>query len=294
MKGYFFEWRLKATTKGKNIFIKLILLTILVSIFLVIYFPRGINGYISQNWKVTIFLKDGVGSERGKIFAERLGRLDFVGSARYFSEEEVWSEFLSSIGKPENLEEVIGSPIPGYIEVRFKQDSVNEKGLKRLITIAENEDFTKEILYGGTGFHRMLKIKKYLNISITMSFIFFLAVVGLFFYYLDSDLFLALSKEFLYVREHGMDFVFSVRERLTGNFLEGLMAGFFSFVVSLALLGALFKKFPTLKGYASFPAIHDYSSFVFPFMVVLLSTSALFVFNSYFSSKKTMKALAGE
>lgn len=294
MNGYLLEWRVNAGAKAKNVLTKLLLMTLVVLFFLLIYFPHGINGYLAENWKVTLFLKNGVEPEKGSMFAERLGRIDFVSSARYFSEEEVWDEFLSNVGNPENLKKVIGSPIPGYIEVKFKKKDLNEKSLKRLILITEKENLAKDILYGGTSFHRMIRIKKYMNASITAAFIFFLLIMAVFLYYLDADLLLSTSKELSFIKEHGSGAIFSKRSRLAGSVWEGFMTGCLAFSIAVVIYHMIFLKFPSLQTYLTFPSTSDYRFYLFPLAVIVIATALIFCLISHQSMRKIFKMIAGE
>lgn len=280
--------------KVKNFFIKLLIVTMLVSSFLLVYFPRGINGYLAQHWRVTLFLKNGVQSEKGQIFAERLGRLDFVSSAKYISEEEVWSEFLTTVGNPENLKKVIGSPIPGYIEVKFKKKYLEEKSLKRLIVIAEKENLVKDILYGGDSFFRMMRIKKYLNFSLFSAFALLMSIMGVFLYYLDADLLLVAANELSFMKEHGRGASYTRGGKFAGSVWEGFVAGCLSFAISVSALNVFFLKFPSMKTYLAFPSVSDYRSFLVPFGCVVLATSILYLIVSYMSQKKVMKIVEGE
>ncbi|NIO16015.1 MAG: hypothetical protein GTN70_03285 [Deltaproteobacteria bacterium] len=294
MGGYLLEWRVLGAAKAKNFFIKLFITTFLVFSFLLLYFPRGINGYLAQNWRVTLFLNNGVEAEKGKMLAERLGRLEFISSADYFSEEEVWSEFLSTVANPENLKKVIGSPIPGYIEVKFKIGNLDEKSLKRLIVIAEEENLVKDILYGGSSFYRMMRIKRYLNGSLFSAFFIFLSIMGVFLYYLDADLRLVAANELAFVKDHGKGAGYSEAGKLAGSAWEGLVTGCLSFGICVAALSLFFLKFPSMQAYLSFPSPSDYPSFIIPFSIVVLMTPALYLLVSYFSQRKVMNIVAGE
>jgi cell division protein FtsX len=235
-----------------------------------------------------------VETERGQIFSERLGRLDFISSAKYFSEEEVWSEFLSTVGNPENLKKVIGSPIPGYIEVKFKKKNLDETSLKRLIVIAEKENLAKDILYGGTSFYRMMRIKWYLNASLLAAYVLLLLIMVVFLYYLDADLLLVAANELSFMKEHGKGAGYGGHWKLAGSAWEGFITGCVSFAISAFSLNVFSLKFPSMKTILAFPSISDYRSFLLPFVGVVFVTSGLYVLISYMSQKKVMKIVTGE
>jgi hypothetical protein len=294
MGTYALEWRLASGKKFRALLVKFPMILFLVTLFLLIYFPGGLDGYLSYVWRVTVFLDKGVSPKVGSIYAERLERLRFIEKASYIPEEDVWKDFLSFSGGKGKIDKIIKNPLPSYIEVRLRKDHLDGDTLKKLITIVKKESITRDVIYGGDGFHRMVRAKKYLKGFLILLMLLSGGVIFVLFYHVDTIILLSVEGGLRFIGKHGFGRYSSMSGRIGGSIIEGFLSGTIAVGILLSLSYILFESYPIMRHYLSFPDFQDPSPFVIPSIGAALMSSALFCASSIISLEKTMEKLDGE
>ncbi|RMG61507.1 MAG: hypothetical protein D6713_00235 [Deltaproteobacteria bacterium] len=285
-KVYFLEWRLKGREKARNLLVKAFLTFILVCTFVVLYFSRGLDSYLSSTWRISVFLREGVSEETGALFAEKLRDLSFVKEASYYSPEEVWDQFLEAVGEKEGMRDLIGDPVPGYVEVFFTRDGLSAQNLKRLLSICKGEDIVKDVVYGEDSFERVLRLKGYVNAGLLFSFFVFLISGAVLFSFLDASLLLSVAGELLFGLTRDRDFLKATPWKAFFSFLEGAVAGAFSYAAFLFIYAKLSASHPSVDLYTGIDAASLPSGHALPFLMVVTGAGTIFAVTSLLSLRR--------
>ncbi len=290
-KVYVAEWRLAGWDKFKKMLFKFVLSALLVSLLAALYFSRGLNAYLSNAWRVSIFLKDDVSEEVGSLFANKLERLSFVRKAVYHNQEEVWKEFLSAVEGKEDLKELIGRPIPGYIEVWFSKEGLSELNLKRLLGICEDEGIVKDVIYGEDSFRRVMRLKRYLNLTFYTLYVLLVIGVASVFYFLDASLLVSMAGEMRFAAIHDAGFLDFFPWMFFGRLFEGLVTGFLSYSLFFLVLTKVKTVHPSIAVFLGMPASLTYGDHAASLFLSVLLVAGIFVTSSFISLKRVREAL---
>ena len=294
MGSYALEWHLAGEGKIRGFLLKFPFLLLLVVFFLVVYYPGGVDGYLSYSWKVTLFLKKGVSSEKGAIFAKRLGRLSFIRSAEFHSEEKVWKEFTRTLTNPGKTRKMMKSPLPSLIDLRLKRGHIDEQAVSKLNTIVKEIEIADDLIYGEKDFHKMVRVKKYLNTLSLLSAFIAIGLSLLFFIYVDSALLVSIAGGLMFIETHGLMSFFSLKSRVWGSLLEGGISAACACIVVLTLMYSAFDKFPALRPILSFPDQSHLTLLVIPSLFLVILVSLLFSASSLIAFQRVMGSIGGE
>lgn len=198
------DWRLAGTRMRREAAARFTIFFFLALCFLVLLFSGGTNRFLSTQWTVTAVLRAGVADEEGEGIAGKVGALAPVRSAAYRTPEQAWEEFSAQYPGLGSLRAGGGNPLPGYVEIRLRQDRLTQAGIDEVESALRPLPQVDRLLSGGDAMPRLFRIKRWVNASLWGGLGLLCAIFFLQFVVQERAKAAALAPDFAFLEERGV------------------------------------------------------------------------------------------
>lgn len=160
---WWIDWTLNGRTMRRESAVRLLLLFIAASGFLVMLLSGGVDRFLAGQWSVTALLAPSVSEEEGRGIAAKIADLPGVAAAEYHTPEAAWKEFIAAFPGLDSIRTASGNPLPGYVEIRLRRDRLTQETLGKLESALKPLPQIEKVLAGGTWMPRVLGLKRWVN-----------------------------------------------------------------------------------------------------------------------------------
>lgn len=244
---FWIDWRLAGGAVARQSLGRFVFLGMLAMVLLVVFLSGGIGRFLSSQYAVTAVLRDSVSTEDAEGLARKVAGLSPVVSAAYRGPAEAWKEFLQAFPEFESLPDSGENPLPGYIQIRIRQDRFAAADLDLVIAALRPLPAVEKVLAGEDSLPRLLRARRYAAVLSWAVFGVFLAVFFLVCRLQEQVRVLSSGDGFRYLQERGVPGRRIAFSRAAGAGLWAFFLAACSTGAAAAGLYLLLGRFPLLR-----------------------------------------------